>query len=117
MLCIIEGNSSIQSSWLLVVPIEANNSVQTPHTYVTVTFRELWRKSHIGLVGINQAYYQLYIYIRWSPFEIVISTVKFDRPQSKHPEDGFGGLVVCMLASGFRVRGFKPGRSRWIFSV
>jgi hypothetical protein len=27
-------------------------------------------------------------------------------------EDGFGGLV---LASGFRVRGFKPGRSRWIF--
>jgi hypothetical protein len=23
--------------------------------------------------------------------------------------------VVCMLASGTRVRGFKPGRSRWIF--
>jgi hypothetical protein len=32
-------------------------------------------------------------------------------------EDGFGGLVVSMLASGTRVRGFKPGRSRWIFSV
>ena len=30
-------------------------------------------------------------------------------------EDGFGGLVVSMLASGTRVRGFKPGRSRWIF--
>jgi hypothetical protein len=29
--------------------------------------------------------------------------------------DGFGGLVVSMLASGSRVRGFKPGRSRWIF--
>jgi hypothetical protein len=29
----------------------------------------------------------------------------------------FGGLVVSMLASGTRVRGFKPGRSRWIFSV
>ena len=29
--------------------------------------------------------------------------------------DGFGGLVVSMLASGTRVRGFKPGRSRWIF--
>jgi hypothetical protein len=28
---------------------------------------------------------------------------------------GFGGLVVSMLASGTRVRGFKPGRSRWIF--
>jgi hypothetical protein len=31
--------------------------------------------------------------------------------------DGFGCLVVRMLASGSRVRGFKPGRSRWIFSV
>jgi hypothetical protein len=29
--------------------------------------------------------------------------------------DGFGGLVVSLLASGSRVRGFKPGRSRWIF--
>jgi hypothetical protein len=28
--------------------------------------------------------------------------------------DGFGGLVVCVLASGSRVRGFEPGRSRWI---
>jgi hypothetical protein len=30
--------------------------------------------------------------------------------------DGFGGLVVSMLASGSRVRGFIPGRSRWIFT-
>jgi hypothetical protein len=30
--------------------------------------------------------------------------------------DGFGGLVVSMLASGSRVRGFKPGRCRWIFT-
>ena len=29
--------------------------------------------------------------------------------------DGFGGVVVSMLASRIRVRGFKPGRSRWIF--
>jgi hypothetical protein len=29
---------------------------------------------------------------------------------------GFGGLVVSMLASGTRVRGFIPGRSCWIFS-
>jgi hypothetical protein len=28
--------------------------------------------------------------------------------------DGFGGLVVSMLAFGSRVRGFKPGRSPWI---
>ena len=31
--------------------------------------------------------------------------------------DGFGGLVVSMLASGTQVCGFKPGRSRWIFRV
>ena len=29
--------------------------------------------------------------------------------------DGFGGLVISMLASGTQVCGFKPGRSRWIF--
>ena len=29
--------------------------------------------------------------------------------------DGFGGLVVSILATGTRVRGFKPGWSRWIF--
>jgi hypothetical protein len=31
--------------------------------------------------------------------------------------DGFSGLVISMLASGSRVRGFKPGRSRWIFQM
>jgi hypothetical protein len=31
-------------------------------------------------------------------------------------DDGFGGLVVSMLASGTQGRGFKPGRSRWIFT-
>ena len=31
-------------------------------------------------------------------------------------QDGFGGLVVSMLASGTQGRGFKPGRSRWIFT-
>jgi hypothetical protein len=35
--------------------------------------------------------------------------------EHKHQVDGFGGLVVRMLASGSRVRGFKPGRNRWIF--
>ena len=30
--------------------------------------------------------------------------------------DGFGGLVVSMLVSGTQVCGFKPGRSRWIFT-
>jgi hypothetical protein len=30
--------------------------------------------------------------------------------------DGFGGLVVSMLASGTQGHGFKPSRSRWIFT-
>ena len=30
--------------------------------------------------------------------------------------DGFGGIVVSTLASGTQVCGFKPGRSRWIFT-
>jgi hypothetical protein len=30
-------------------------------------------------------------------------------------DDGFGGLVVSMLASGTQDRGFEPGRNRWIF--
>ena len=33
----------------------------------------------------------------------------------KQAVEDFGGLVVRLLASGNRVRGFKPGRSRWIF--
>jgi hypothetical protein len=28
-----------------------------------------------------------------------------------------GGLVVSMLATGPKVRGFKPGRGRWILMV
>jgi hypothetical protein len=28
-----------------------------------------------------------------------------------------GGLVVSMLATGPKVRGFKPGRGRWILRV
>jgi hypothetical protein len=36
--------------------------------------------------------------------------------QVRPPESGFGGLVVSMLAFGTQVRGFKPGRSRRIFS-
>jgi hypothetical protein len=35
---------------------------------------------------------------------------------SYHWTDGFGGLVVSMLASGSRVRGFETDRSRWFFS-
>jgi hypothetical protein len=39
----------------------------------------------------------------------------FHKSRSKVLTVGFGGLVVCVLASGSRVRGFELGRSRWIF--
>jgi hypothetical protein len=39
---------------------------------------------------------------------------RIKKKHSSNPyPDGFGGLVVSMLASGTRVRGFDPG---WIFS-
>ena len=41
--------------------------------------------------------------------------IKFNIRRLTHTADGFGGLVVSMLASGTQVYGFKPGRSRWIF--
>jgi hypothetical protein len=36
--------------------------------------------------------------------------------RNREISDGFGGLVVSMLASGSRDHGFDPDRSRWIFS-
>ena len=43
-------------------------------------------------------------------------TIMIELPRIHSPEvDGFGGLVVGILANGTRVRGFKPGRSRWSF--
>ena len=43
------------------------------------------------------------------------TNVTRNRPRSNPCLDGFGGLVVSILATGTRVRGLKPGRSRWIF--
>jgi hypothetical protein len=36
--------------------------------------------------------------------------------ENSRADPSFGGLVVSMLASGTQDRGFKPGRSRRIFS-
>jgi hypothetical protein len=47
---------------------------------------------------------------------INIDRLQDDKPgMVSPPGDGFGGLAVSMLASGSRVRGFDPDRSRWIF--
>ena len=42
----------------------------------------------------------------------------YEPPQINIPKpvDGFGGLVVSVLSSGTQVYGFKPGRSRGIFT-
>jgi bacterioferritin-associated ferredoxin len=47
----------------------------------------------------------------------LIIIVVTDSDKTINSPDGFGGLVVCVLASSSRVRGFEPGRSRWIFCV
>ena len=41
---------------------------------------------------------------------------RISQPVIYHMFDGFRDLVVSMLASGTQVCGFKPGRSRWIFT-
>jgi hypothetical protein len=53
-------------------------------------------------------------YIEYPHYGCLISSTA-DRFQGKGGQDGFGGLEISMLASGTRVRGFKPGRSRQIF--
>jgi hypothetical protein len=55
-----------------------------------------------------------------SPFNTTLKMQPKELPetmvlQTRCYHDSFGGLVFCMLASGSRVRGFKPGRNLWIF--
>ena len=47
----------------------------------------------------------------WDSDEVL----RYETEHTASDLDGFGGLVVSILASGTRVRGFKPVRSRWIF--
>jgi hypothetical protein len=57
-----------------------------------------------------------YIYVSFwfPPFELSLSTILIPLLLTVR-KSGFGGLGVCVLASGTQVRGFKPGRSRRIF--
>jgi hypothetical protein len=48
-------------------------------------------------------------------FQLATTCFSCSPPDLSLLAEGFGGLVVRMLASGSRIRGFKPGRSRWIF--
>ena len=43
--------------------------------------------------------------------------IGYNRNEFIDKHSGFGGLVVSMLPSGTRVRGFEPGRSSGIFRV
>jgi hypothetical protein len=57
--------------------------------------------------------------LQYSP-TVIISNLTFQSATEiklNRQEDGFGGLVASMLASGTQVRGFKPGRRLWIFTV
>jgi hypothetical protein len=41
---------------------------------------------------------------------------RLDKAPRRH-EVALGGVVVSVLATGPKVRGFKPGRGRWILGV
>ena len=51
----------------------------------------------------------------YNGYRVSFPEVKWSRRDLDHPPDGFGDLVVSILATGTRVCGFKSGRSRWIF--
>jgi hypothetical protein len=78
------------------------------------------RKKSIAMTSINFIIYciQLDDKVKESDISEACRTLGKDEKTGKHlvEKDGFGGLVVSMLSSGSRVRGFDPDRSRWIFS-
>jgi hypothetical protein len=63
-------------------------------------------------ISLNQHNFSFFVFGDRTFFFCYVYMLSLPRPL-----EGFGGLVVRMLASGSRVRGFKPGRSRRIFSV
>ena len=54
--------------------------------------------------------------IHTRPTPPVLPRTVHNVPHYLYSLDGFGGLVVSMLASGTQVCGFKPSRSHWIFT-
>jgi len=62
----------------------------------------------------NHVYFLQVRELRSSMFFVPCSVIQ-SRNVNQHNVSGFGGLKVCVLASGTRVRGFKHGRSCRIF--
>jgi hypothetical protein len=81
-----------------------------------------------GLLLIIRRYFSVCVYVGWllaGPGWILPTASRHKRMTYTNcciyrvvpPDgDGFDGLVVSMLASGSRIRGFDPDRSRWIFN-
>jgi hypothetical protein len=101
------------------------------HSKETVIWSNPVRSSEWGQEPLNCSHLELCLVILysselscrvWTPCEIhpcglYLTTVPGSLSLSLSLSlSGFGGLVVSMLASGSQVRGFKPGRSRRIFS-
>jgi hypothetical protein len=97
-------NVGFRNSSRSTVPINALN-------YITPTALHDVRYTHIFVSGIIKREGQC---DKECPPDILNWYLGFRAEcELTHTVDGFGGLVV---ASGSRVRGFKPGRSRWIFN-
>ena len=65
----------------------------------------------------KSVYYLLFLYrITMIKYVLLLQCCHAESHETHCVFDGFGGLVVSILASGTQVWGFKPGRSRWIFT-
>ena len=100
---------------------------RTPHTIRGIVLKH-W--DNINLIKFRFTGYHKFVQNKDLKFAIFFTTfVLFILPLQSYQTcyniqllytanvEGFGGLVVSILATGTRVRGFKPGRSRWIFRV
>jgi hypothetical protein len=84
--------------------------------HVSNILRNMTNGTRAENVLLKGSFYMLFL------FMVIYSLAVVQYLFLKYPDrtitiDGFGGLVVCVLASSSRIRGFEPGRSRWIFSV
>ena len=110
--------TSVLGSWQLMwtrgltaIDTSHNPVVVYCHTnasiHATCRYLEQCKSSFHFWIVTRKIRFQRYV-IKW---KIFITSLYLGTQQ-----DGFGSLVVSMLTSGTQVCGFKPDRSRWIFT-
>ena len=80
-------------------------------------FESAKKKKSVLKIKVVLLKFQLMCFLCLKLVDCSENTVKINTTFIKQNYSGFGVLVVSMLASGTRVRGFEPGRSRWTFRM